>query len=396
MKYNLLFFLFLSLNAFSQSKSVIIQQQQARIDSLTEALEIQKEEFAAAERRFERNNEKMKLIDQQIISWHDQYVNPYHAIDYHMAMCPKSIKKDPEQLVEYVKEIAHTDLEKCRAVYTWIAYNIKYDDVAYNNNTDSNIDPLDVIKEQKALCGGYSELFTYLCSKLNLEVKSISGYSKAYQYNIEKLTNPNAKPPLNHGWNFVKINGEWRGFDATWASGKGVTSSNGLMKFVFEYTDNWFNCSPEEFVFTHYPENDDEHFLKTPISLNDFCALPDINISAFKIGFLDAHSIIAQVGLKSPVSYPKIFSFNTHIKVINAPKTGTLRVGETYTFEFYIPRGKKVFASNEDKNIGQFNYSKESSVFTCKVTPLIKGELTIIMDYYNSNGIFSFLEYKVQ
>jgi len=52
MKYNLLFFLFLSLNAFSQSKSVIIQQQQARIDSLTEALEIQKEEFAAAERRF--------------------------------------------------------------------------------------------------------------------------------------------------------------------------------------------------------------------------------------------------------------------------------------------------------------------------------------------------------
>ena len=45
MKYNLLFFLFLSLNAFSQSKSVIIQQQQARIDSLTEALEIQKEEL---------------------------------------------------------------------------------------------------------------------------------------------------------------------------------------------------------------------------------------------------------------------------------------------------------------------------------------------------------------
>ena len=62
MKYNLLFFLFLSLNAFSQSKSVIIQQQQARIDSLTEALEIQKEESILY-------TEEIKKLDKEIKDW---------------------------------------------------------------------------------------------------------------------------------------------------------------------------------------------------------------------------------------------------------------------------------------------------------------------------------------
>lgn len=71
----------------------MLYKQNLRIDSLNEALGIQKQEFASAERRFEKNNEKMKLIDQQIISWHDQYLNPYHTIDYNMAMCPNSKKK---------------------------------------------------------------------------------------------------------------------------------------------------------------------------------------------------------------------------------------------------------------------------------------------------------------
>ena len=396
MKYNLLFFLFLSLNAFSQSKSVIIQQQQARIDSLTEALEIQKEEFAAAERRFEKNNEKMKLIDQQIISWHDQYVNPYHAIDYHMAMCPKSIKKDPEQLVEYVKEIAHTDLEKCRAVYTWIAYNIKYDDVAFNNKTYSYVDALEVLKEQKAVCAGYSELFTYLCSQLHLEVKSVNGWSKGYGYKQEEMLNMKSIPDSDHAWNLVKLDGEWRCFDATWGSGSAKTTSNGLMKSVYEFTDEWFNCSPEKFVFSHYPESQDDLHLEKPITLKSFFNLPEVSMSVFSTGLLDAKETLTQCTTSTVNSFPKVYSLNTFIKVLNAPKSGVLKAGETYSFEFYIPRASNVYSYNGNAMTKEFKESTDGSVFSCNVTPSIKGEFTIAVDYYNSKGILVLLKYEVK
>jgi hypothetical protein len=64
MKFTLIIFCFSSVAFFAQSKKELLYKQNLRIDSLSEALEIQKEEFAAAERRFEKNNEKMKLIDQ--------------------------------------------------------------------------------------------------------------------------------------------------------------------------------------------------------------------------------------------------------------------------------------------------------------------------------------------
>ena len=396
MKFTLIFFCFSSVAFFAQSKKELLYKQNLRIDSLSEALEIQKEEFAAAERRFEKNNEKMKLIDQQIISWHDQYVNPYHAIDYHMAMCPKSIKKDPEQLIAYFLEVANTDLEKCRAVYSWIAYNIKYDDVAYNNKTESFTDPFDILKEQKAMCGGFSALFYFLCSKMNLEVKSVSGYCKGYQFSISKETNSNATPTINHGWNFVKIKGEWRAFDVTWGSGSAITTPNGLMKSIYEFTDEWFNCSPEEFVFSHYPESQDDLHLEKPISLKSFFNLPEVNIGAFNIRLLDAHETLTQCTTSIVNSFPEVYALSTFVKVLNAPKSGVLKSGETYSFEFYIPRANNVYSYSGNVMIKQFKESTDGSVFTCNVTPSIKGEFGIAVDYYNSKGSLVLLKYNVK
>lgn len=396
MKYNLLFFLFLGLTAFSQTKSVIIQQQKARIDSLSEALEIQKEEFAAAERRFEKNNEKMKLIDQQIISWHDQYVNTYHAIDYHMAMCPKSIKKDPEQLIAYFLEVANTDLEKCRAVYSWIAYNIKYDDVAFNNKTYGFMDALEVLKEQKAVCSGYSELFTYLCSQLHLEVKTVSGWSKGYGYDQEEILNMKSIPESDHAWNLIKINGEWRCFDATWGAGYGVKLPNGILKSVQEFDYQWFNCSPEEFVFSHYPESHDDLHLEKPISLKSFFNLPKVSMSAFSTGLLDAKETLDACLTKQENSFPEIFPVNTYVKIINAPKSGILKLGESYYFEMYIPRANNVYAFRGDYMQKEFREGQDGAIFKGYIVPKKKGEFTIAIDHYFSKDAAILLKYEVR
>jgi hypothetical protein len=396
MKFILIILCFSSVAFFAQSKKEVLYKQTLRIDSLTEALEIQKKEFAAAERRFEKNNEKMKLIDQQIISWHDQYVNSYHAIDYHMAMCPKSIKKDPEQLIAYFLEVANTDLEKCRAVYTWMAYNIKYDDVAYNNNSSSFMDALEVLKEQKAVCAGYSELFTYLCSRLNLEVKSVFGWSKGYGYKQEEMLNMKSIPDSDHAWNLVKIDGEWRCFDATWGSGSAKTTPNGLMKSVYEFTDKWFNGSPEEFVFSHYPESQEDLHLERPISLKSFFKLPEVNIGAFNLRLLDARETLTLCTTSTVNSFPKVYPLSTFVKVLDAPKSGVLKAGETYYFEFYIPRASNVYSYNGDDMIKPFKESTDGSVFSCNVTPSIKGEFSIAVEYYNSKGILVLLKYEVK
>jgi hypothetical protein len=396
MKFTLVIFCFSSVVFFAQSKKELLYKQNLRIDSLTEALEIQKKEFAAAERRFEKNNEKMKLIDQQIISWHDQYVNSYHAIDYHMAMCPKSIKKDPEQLIAYFLEVANTDLEKCRAVYTWMAYNIKYDDVAYNNNSSSYMDALEVLKEQKAVCAGYSALFTYLCNQLNLEVKSVFGWSKGYGYKQEEMLNMKSIPDSDHAWNLVKIDGEWRCFDATWGSGSAKTTPNGLMKSVYEFTDEWFNCSPEEFIFSHYTESQDDLHLEKPISLKTFFNLPKVNIGAFNMRLLDAKETLDACLTKQENSFPEIFDADTYVKIINAPKSGILQLGESYYFEMYIPRANHVYAFRDDYMQKEFREGQDGAVFKGYIVPKNKGEFTISIDHYFSKDAAVLLKYEVK
>jgi hypothetical protein len=313
-----------------------------------------------------------------------------------MAMCPKSIKKDPEQLVEYVKEIAHTDLEKCRAVYTWIAYNIKYDDVAFNNKTYSYVDALEVLKEQKAVCAGYSELFTYLCSQLHLEVKSVNGWSKGYGYKQEEMLNMKSIPDSDHAWNLVKLDGEWRCFDATWGSGSGVKLPNGLLKSVQKFKDHWFNCSPEEFIFSHYPESQDDLHLEKPITLKSFFNLPEVSMSAFSTGLLDAKETLDACLTKQENSFPEIFPIDTYVKIINAPKSGILQLGESYYFEMYIPRADHVYAFRGDYMQKEFREGQDGAVFKGYIVPKTKGEFTIAVDHYFSENANVLLKYEVR
>ena len=293
-------------------------------------------------------------------------------------------------------EVANTDLEKCRAVYSWIAYNIKYDDVAFNNNTSSSIEALEVLKEQKSVCAGYSELFTYLCTQLQLEVKSVSGWCKGYGYDQEEMLNMKSIPEIDHAWNLIKINGEWRCFDATWGAGYGVKLPNGLLKSVQEFKDEWFNCSPEEFVFSHYPESQEDLHLERPISLKSFFNLPEVTMSAFNIRLLEARETLTQCTTSTLNSFPEVYPLRTFVKVLNAPKFGVLKAGETYFFEFYIPRAHNVYSYSGDVMIEQFKKSTDGSIFACNITPLIKGEFTIAVDYFNSKNILVLLKYNVK
>ena len=75
-----------------------------------------------------------------------------------------------EQLVWVLIQCAHNELEKARVLFRWIAENIEYD-FSYDYAQQK---PEDVLKNGKAVCGGYSDLYVQFCRQVSLILHVLS------------------------------------------------------------------------------------------------------------------------------------------------------------------------------------------------------------------------------
>lgn len=176
-----------------------------------------------------------------------------------------------------------TKREKVRAIYTWIALNIEYD----NLSTNSLKAPIHTIyfsefdlkrikkrkqqqvlnhtfKSKKGVCYGNALLFKKLCDLINIKNELIYGYTKSSVNYIGIV-------PLNknHVWNATKINGKWLLFDVTYGSGY-------VYKNVWQRQIdlNYFNVKKEKLRLTHFPSSNFwRRFLKQK-PLKAFCLEP--------------------------------------------------------------------------------------------------------------------------
>jgi hypothetical protein len=179
-----------------------------------------------------------------------------------------------------------TDVEKFRAIYTWICKNVKGDyymhkKVSKNRNKYKN-DSISflgwnkeyskkmykkLLKNKKTMCTGYAYLLKKMSEIANIECKIIDGYHKNPSANIGELSLP------NHSWNAVKLNNKWYLVDATLSSGYTDLSLNA---FIFEYNDGYFLTEPKLFIQHNYPlekkwtllnseQSKVTHFLNTPL-----------------------------------------------------------------------------------------------------------------------------------
>ncbi|WP_157417919.1 transglutaminase domain-containing protein [Aequorivita capsosiphonis] len=157
---------------------------------------------------------------------------------------------------------ARTDSEKIRDIYNWIVYNISYDIELMQSEklqkqiytSEGNI-IRNVLKRKMAICGGFALLFKSLCLDVGLQAEAVNGFTKDYSERIKERKVP------NHTWNVVKVNGQWRLLDITWAIGHGKEDA----------PDNfWYFTSPKEFIYSHYPEDVKWTLIENPISFSDF------------------------------------------------------------------------------------------------------------------------------
>jgi transglutaminase superfamily protein len=175
-----------------------------------------------------------------------------------------------------------TEGDKARAIYTWIALNIRYDLPAsrfgngvafYYTDEADRIEKekkfrLDLaqktLRNGKGICQNYSALFHHLCDLTALKCIDIPGSAKTNLMQIGKLPQPS-----DHIWNAVKIGNSWNLVDVTWGAGSVDTGSG---KFVPSFNDGFFCTAPQVFFLNHFPEDTRMSMLeKTP---EDFAQLP--------------------------------------------------------------------------------------------------------------------------
>lgn len=179
---------------------------------------------------------------------------------------PKTVKKEvtfsTKQLAYSITKNSISDSEKALEIYRWITKNISYDNELMRSQklqkqiytSEENV-VRNVLKRKMALCGGFALLFNNLCADVGIEAKEVHGYTKDFAGRFKKRKTP------HHTWNVVKLNGKWQLIDITWAvsHGDGKTPDN-----------FWYLTRPEDFIYSHYPEDIKWTLLNNPISYSDF------------------------------------------------------------------------------------------------------------------------------
>jgi hypothetical protein len=309
-----------------------------------------------------------------LVFLHTAFSQKYNAVDKIVLKYPKQFDTT-EKLAERIQKDFTSDYDKARAIYSWIAFNVKYDLATYLNpprakgfsysteqEKQKKLQQLNerelnkVFKSQKAVCEGFTLLYSHVASLVGLKCEIVKGDSKTRLNDIGRQDISS-----NHAWNMVLIDGKWRLVDVTWGEGYFDQSKGKLTK---DFTPIYFDMAPKYFFAKHFP--DSGTFLGEKLSKDDF--------------------------LNSPLIYNNTIEGDHEII---EPKSGLIEVknGEKVTFRvknisktdqfFYVnkknqavkvenpkeKRGGLEFEVTFDKNIGQFItfYLGESSLVSFKV-----------------------------
>ena len=127
-----------------------------------------------------------------------------------------------EEIVDRETEDSMRSGEKAKALYTWLTGNVKYDRSYYSDRENMPYDSqtaLGALRDDLAICGGYSHALRLLFEKAGIPCFTLSG----------KYFNE------NHMWNLARLDGEWLWFDAT--SDRGGSPSFGFRHYALEELD---------------------------------------------------------------------------------------------------------------------------------------------------------------
>ncbi|MEO6668273.1 MAG: transglutaminase domain-containing protein [Ferruginibacter sp.] len=174
----------------------------------------------------------------------------FAAIDNNMLYIPKAMTNSTTGIASFININYKTEKERCRAIYRWVTYNIKYDTdsmYVFNWGADPERKVTDALRRRKGVCENFAAIFNEIARNCGIQSFVISGYTKQSGF-IEKN---------GHSWCAVKIDDEWLLCDPTWDEG-------------YSSHANYFLVPPSLFIQSHMPFDPIWQLLDPPISQQAF------------------------------------------------------------------------------------------------------------------------------
>ena len=184
----------------------------------------------------------------------------------------KAIRYAGQSLTELTNQItqgAKSEKDKARALFTWTATHLYYDQL--NDGPEANWEnrqAIAIISRGKGVCWDYATVFQALCQRAGIPCLRITGYGPVRWPETQLPEQP------NHAWNLFRVDGFWYLADATWQSG----APQGNDAFQIQTGKDYFGTPPELFVRNHLPEHPMFQLLDCPVSTDAFEKFKDTGV----------------------------------------------------------------------------------------------------------------------
>ncbi|MCB0686042.1 MAG: hypothetical protein KDC53_05940 [Saprospiraceae bacterium] len=197
------------------------------------------------------------LLPKQIVS---QIDTDFKSIDQ---WSTKQILKDTGLVAftEHLIEPGRNEAERLRAIFTFIAHFLEYDNSsAHPGAKRKNQNIYDILRNKKGICWDYAQLLNKMSQIAGIECITVVGFSR----DIE-AARPVARQP-DHAWNLVRIDSEYYLLDVTWAS----NTKSRPDAFQRLFATDYFLTNPELFIKNHFPAIPAFQLLDCPIAFEAF------------------------------------------------------------------------------------------------------------------------------
>lgn len=309
---------------WKEMKQKVDADQQKADQKYKEALDMLKKVEDTLNGGLNKLKVREKTIDLMSRIRPDLFAKLIHEIDQYALAASRDVERSIPTLAKYLVRNRATNYEKVRAIARWVADRIQYDVEGLNSGNLGDNSALAVLKNRKAVCEGYANLFLELCKSGKVEAIKISGLARSKEYTATLGGKRLAGVP--HSWNATKIDGRWRLLDVTWSAGD---LRDG--KTVKEFDEYYFLPSHKELIFTHFPNDPTWQLLSRAVTLKEFESIPDVDSGLFRLG-ITPEQVRTEVQKRTFKGFPRCYGKLRKTKIIEAPLGRYLKAGESYTF----------------------------------------------------------------
>ena len=158
----------------------------------------------------------------------------------------KDIYNAARQVLDKVLKNGMSDLEKETAVYSWIVNHVNYDWTHQNVMRETpreSFTPYGGLVNHTAVCLGYAATFQLLMDMTGVECITVVGAAFVSQE--------------DHGWNMVRLNGNWYCVDVTWDANyreQGYTRGREKDWLYFNITSDEMAATDHQWDYANIPE----------------------------------------------------------------------------------------------------------------------------------------------